>query len=1284
MAKSEKFDCPTTSIQTTWDLLCLMPLLIERELWILMRWYQKAHSGWYLCKVVLFASVVSVFGAQIGPVRAFAATGVPGAPTSVVAAALEGSASVSWSAPTSIGSGPITSYIITASPGGATNTVPGTSLTTTLGGLTNGTQYSITVAAVNGSGTGPTALSNSFTPSHPGGQYTALSPYRICDTRASNPSQLLGSDAQCNGQTLTQGGTLTIQVSGTNPSGSSSGGVPSSGITAVVLNITVTNTSAAGWLTAWPAGQVQPTASNLNWETGDTVANLVQVALSSSGQVSLYNFQGSTDVVVDVEGYVASDPTSTAGLYHALSPYRVCDTRASNPSQLLGSDAQCNGQTLSQGGTLTIQVSGTNPSGFSSGGVPSSGITAVVLNVTVTNTSAAGWLTAWPAGQVRPTASNLNWSQGQTIPNRVMVALPSSGKISLYNLLGSSDIIVDVAGYYTTGGSDPGSYFSGFSPTRICDTRAGNPSNLSGIQAQCNGKTIGAGSSLTIQVAGVGGVPAETSSTPPVAVVLNITVTNTTAASYLSAYPAGESPPIASDLNWSTGQTAPNFVKVALGALGEVSFYNSLGSVDIVVDVAGYESGSDVVPPSTAVLSSQSLSLLSSVSSDQSTLTFSNTNSQLLSLIPGDIIVAGSATSLPHGLLRMVTAVSTVGTELIVTTTSTQITQALPQGAVIPTSITPIAPSGIGGQSGGLLKTTTMSSNAAGTGNGSTAPGTIDPTFNGNFSCSGSALASLNASISLSLHTSFSLNWSWLHVSDADFTMSITDSVSAQADLQGASSCLLNSTPLLSLPATFSDIVFFVGPVPVDISPSVQFYVSGSGDASGSLSVGVTQTAVATAGIQYDSSTGFSPVQSLQNNYNSTLSISGSADAAVQLEAQLSFLIYDVTGPSLDATAGLNFVANINANPWWTLTGTLGAGIGFSVPILGLNYSDPNIISTSTILGQASGPAPPQPPTVTGLSPNSGIHGTSVIITGTNFDSSSTVSFGSVAASATVNSPTQITATAPSGSGTVYVTVTTGAGTSATGTASQFTYLPPTVTGLSPNSGIHGTSVIITGTNFTAGSTVSFGGVAASATVNSPTQITAIAPSGSGTVYVTVTTAAGTSATGVATQFTYPPQPTVTGLSPNSGPAATCVFIYGTNFIPGSVAYFGGVAANTTINSPTLITAYAPPGSGTVYVTVTSSSGTSTTGTASQFTYLPPTVTSLSPNSGAALTSVTITGTNFDPGATVSFGGVAASATVNSPTQIIATAPPGSGTVYVTVTTTAGTSTTGTASQYTY
>ena len=422
----------------------------------------------------------------------------------------------------------------------------------------------------------------------PGSAYHPLTPYRICDTRSGNPSGLSGLNlTQCDSKTIGAGGTLTIAVGGTNPSGTTSGGVPSTGATAVVLNVTATNPSAASYLTAWPAGTTQPLASNLNFTAGATVPNLVTVAVPASGQVSLFNAQGTADVVVDVEGYYAA-PSGTAGLFNGLNPYRVCDTRAGNPSGLSGLDlTQCQGKTIGAGGTLTLQVTGTNPSGTTSGGVPSTGVSAVVLNVTATNPSAASYLTAWPAGATRPTASNLNFTAGETVPNRVMVPVSPSGQVSIFNGQGSADAIVDVNGWFTDGSSpsQTGDVFTASSPQRICDTR---PTGVSGITDQCTGKTIGAGGTLGVGVAGQGTVPA----TGVLAAVVNVTAVDQTAPGYFTVWPTGSPQGTVSDLNWPGNDTVPNMTVVQLGTGGSVNIFNSAGTSDAIVDVEGwYTSG---------------------------------------------------------------------------------------------------------------------------------------------------------------------------------------------------------------------------------------------------------------------------------------------------------------------------------------------------------------------------------------------------------------------------------------------------------------------------------------------------------------------------------------------------------------------------------------------------------------------------------------------------------------------------------------------------------------------
>jgi IPT/TIG domain len=184
-------------------------------------------------------------------------------------------------------------------------------------------------------------------------------------------------------------------------------------------------------------------------------------------------------------------------------------------------------------------------------------------------------------------------------------------------------------------------------------------------------------------------------------------------------------------------------------------------------------------------------------------------------------------------------------------------------------------------------------------------------------------------------------------------------------------------------------------------------------------------------------------------------------------------------------------------------------------------------------------------PTVTGLSPNTGpaAGGSSVTITGANFTGVTAVMFGATSATSfTVNSATQITATDPAGTGVIDVTVTAVGGTSAAVAADHFTYVAlPTVTSISPALGpaAGGTTINITGTNFTGATAVFFDGTPASIfTVTSATQIIATSPAGTGVVDITVVTAGGTSATSNADQFTYVPAPTVASVVVNGGNAA--------------------------------------------------------------------------------------------------------------------------------------------------
>jgi len=334
----------------------------------------------------------------------------------------------------------------------------------------------------------------------------------------------------------------------------------------------VTDNTAASYLTVWPAGVPRPLASNLNWTPGTNVPNLVEVAVGVGGQVSIYNALGNTDVLFDVAGYVAtpgSSPTP-AGLYTPVVPNRVLDTRDGTggvPTQPVGA-----------GQTISVRVAGT-PS------IPSSGVSAVVLNVTVTGPTEPSFLTVFPGGTTRPNASNLNFVAGQTVPNRVIVKVGSRngtpGWVSVYNPVGTVQVIADVGGWFTDGtdAGANGSRFVGVTPARILDTRDGT----GGFSTP-----LGQGGTIAATVAGVGGVPAMNATVPPSAVVLNITVTDTTAASFLTVWPDDATRPNASDLNWVPGLTVPNLVILKVGTNGKIDLYNPAGSTSVILDVVGW------------------------------------------------------------------------------------------------------------------------------------------------------------------------------------------------------------------------------------------------------------------------------------------------------------------------------------------------------------------------------------------------------------------------------------------------------------------------------------------------------------------------------------------------------------------------------------------------------------------------------------------------------------------------------------------------------------------------
>jgi hypothetical protein len=246
------------------------------------------------------------------------------------------------------------------------------------------------------------------------GLYVPLtSPIRMADTRE-------GRGQPDSGQPLGAGSTTALTVTGSD-------GVPVAA-SAVVLNLTAVSPTQADYITVYPAGSSQPTASNLSFSAGEQTSNRVIAEVGTGGQAEIYNYTGTTNFLVDVDGYYTgteSGTASNAGAFYTVSPQRIVDTRSG-----LG------GPVLAAGGTATFQVAG-------QGGIPAgaeTGPVAVAANVTVASpTTGPDYLTVYADGESTPASSDVNWTTGgQVQPNfTVLGALSDSstnqGRVEVHN-----------------------------------------------------------------------------------------------------------------------------------------------------------------------------------------------------------------------------------------------------------------------------------------------------------------------------------------------------------------------------------------------------------------------------------------------------------------------------------------------------------------------------------------------------------------------------------------------------------------------------------------------------------------------------------------------------------------------------------------------------------------------------------------------------------------------------------------------------------------------------------
>ncbi|MGW3178236.1 hypothetical protein ACWDD9_03070 [Kitasatospora sp. NPDC001119] len=381
--------------------------------------------------------------------------------------------------------------------------------------------------------------------------YVGMSPIRVLDTRDDSkvPETRTARPLRAGEYFSTP-----IATGCLNPPRQECFGVVPTDATAVVVNVTVTDPTADGFVTlgsAPGAPGTKPATSSINFRPGQTVSNLVTVATGPVSHdvpwLTLYNNAGTTDVVLDVVGYFRTAATDT---FRPLYPSRIADSRRDTTGRIDTDSVRSYHVARTELGTTDATV--------------------VVLNVTAVDGYRDGFLTAYPAGEPRPDAgSNVNFPAGSTVANRVVVPVGQDGRINLYNHVGPVHVVVDIVGYY--GPSGKGRYSALRTPVRSLDSRLGG------------GPVPGSGTRMIQAVPTDGSVP------NAFAVEANITATNVLADGYLAVTREPNLQTGTSTVNVVRGQTTSNSATAeVLESTGTYAVYNHGADLDLVADVNGY------------------------------------------------------------------------------------------------------------------------------------------------------------------------------------------------------------------------------------------------------------------------------------------------------------------------------------------------------------------------------------------------------------------------------------------------------------------------------------------------------------------------------------------------------------------------------------------------------------------------------------------------------------------------------------------------------------------------
>jgi|GEM_PF-2938123 len=376
-----------------------------------------------------------------------------------------------------------------------------------------------------------------------GSSFTSITPERILDTRESDLGHagIVGA-----------GQSITVPVAG-------QAGIPTSGVTAVSVNLTVTETAMPGYLSARPTAPSEPPpTSNLNYSgIGQDRAAMATVPLAADGSFSIYA-HGTTHIVADVLGYFTAEDTAvSAGRFIPLSPERLFDTR--EPGDLVGK--------LAPDTTYAIQAGG-------EANVPSSGVDALVMNLTATEPEANGFLQATASGAASGSTSSLNFlSSDIAVANQIVVPLDADGQFSLSAHV-PVHALADVVGYFTDDTSiESGTgLFEPITPQRVLDSRFGLAKS---------GK-VSLTSVVDLDVVG----PLSVSADEVSAVAMTVTAIEADAPAWVRVSPE-PSTQLTSTLNLEPGDVRANAVYSGIQSDGTVSIV-ALNPVNVIADISGY------------------------------------------------------------------------------------------------------------------------------------------------------------------------------------------------------------------------------------------------------------------------------------------------------------------------------------------------------------------------------------------------------------------------------------------------------------------------------------------------------------------------------------------------------------------------------------------------------------------------------------------------------------------------------------------------------------------------